>query len=202
MLKNKTITIIVGLICASLITLLLGFLIFISSVNSKPRLRGNADAIVVLTGGPSRIEEAVRLLAEKRGKRLLISGVHPSTSRRALTKLLPEHKRLFKCCIDIGYLATDTIGNASETRDWVNHRGFDSIIVVTASYHMPRSMLELRRVLPNVRLIPYPVSVQNVRIESWWAYRGTLWLLTKEYFKTLSALSRLGASRVTYYVAE
>ncbi len=202
MLKSKTLKIAAGLACAALITLLLGFLFFIHCINSKPRLLGTADGIVVLTGGPSRIEQAVNLLSKKKGRRLLISGVHPSTSRLALTKLVPRHKHLFQCCIDIGYQATDTIGNASETREWVSDREFSSVIVVTASYHMPRSLLELRRVLPNVKLIPYPVTEKNVRVESWWAYPGTLWLLTKEYFKTLSALSRLGASRITYYVAE
>ncbi len=202
MLKNRILTVTIGLAGLSLIGLLVGFFIFISCISSKPRLQGTADAIVVLTGGPSRIEQAVKLLAGNKGKRLLISGVHPSTSRSALSRLAPKHKKLFKCCIDIGYVATDTIGNAIETHEWVNELGFNEIIVVTASYHMPRSMLELRRVLPNVKLIPYPVAAQNVRVESWWAYRGTLWLLTKEYFKTLSALSRLGASRITYYVAQ
>ena len=44
-------------------------------------LAPKADGIVVLTGGPPAIPEAVELLAAERGKRLLITGVHRATGR-------------------------------------------------------------------------------------------------------------------------
>ncbi|MCE3519379.1 hypothetical protein LXJ58_32015, partial [Escherichia coli] len=74
-----------------------------------------ADGIVVLTGGYSRIEGALDLLKNKRGKRLFISGVHPSTKRGELQRVTRGDATLFECCVDIDRSALDTIGNASES---------------------------------------------------------------------------------------
>jgi uncharacterized SAM-binding protein YcdF (DUF218 family) len=156
-----------------------------------------ADAIVVLTGGEARIPEAVRLLGEGKGRRLLISGVNPATKRGELARLAPNSKKLFRCCIDVGHEARDTPGNADETRQWVRDRGFKSLIVVTASYHMPRSLAELRRALPDTRLIPYAVNPSNVHIDEWWAHRGTLKLLVSEYVKFVPAFLRCVGIQVT-----
>ena len=68
---------------------------------------------------------------------------------------MPEHERWFTCCVDIDHSATNTIGNAIETRRWVKARGFQSLIVVTANFHMPRAMVELGHELPDVALVPY-----------------------------------------------
>jgi uncharacterized SAM-binding protein YcdF (DUF218 family) len=168
-----------------------GFLLFSNLiVNGQPKDVVTADAIVVLTGGEARIPEAIRLLREGKGKRLLISGVNPATKRGELAELAPNSKKLFRCCIDVGHEARDTPGNADETREWVRERGFKSLIVVTASYHMPRSLAELRRALPDTRLIPYAVNPSNVHIDRWWAHRGTLKLLASEYLKFVPAFAR------------
>jgi uncharacterized SAM-binding protein YcdF (DUF218 family) len=170
---------------------LAGFLAFSSLVNGDA---GDdiqaADAIVVLTGGEARIPEAVKLLAQGKGRRLLISGVNPVTTRAELSSVTPNGKRWFRCCIDVGQEARDTIGNAAETKAWVEKRGFKSLVVVTATYHMPRSLAELRRALPDVALIPYPVRPHNLHLEEWWAYQGSLQLLAMEYVKFVPALGR------------
>jgi uncharacterized SAM-binding protein YcdF (DUF218 family) len=97
---------------------------------------------------------------------------------------------LFRCCIDVGHVARDTIGNADETGQWARERRFKSLIVVTASYHMPRSLAELRRKLPDVELIPYPVQPRNVHVNAWWAHPGTMQLLVMEYLKFMPAFAR------------
>ena len=93
-----------------------GFVVFLNLIDdhivSEPP---KADAIVVLTGGPSRISEGVKLLMQGKGDRLLISGVYSATTRSELAALSPGDEELFKCCVDIGYDARDTIGNADET---------------------------------------------------------------------------------------
>jgi uncharacterized SAM-binding protein YcdF (DUF218 family) len=151
---------------------------------------GSADAIVVLTGGEARIPEAVRLLAEGKGRRLLISGVNPVTTKGELASLMPNSKKWFRCCIDVDQVARDTIGNANETRVWVEKRGFKSLVVVTASYHMPRSLAELRRALPDVEFIPYPVKPKNLHLESWWTHGATFQLLATEYVKFIPSYAR------------
>ncbi len=178
-----------GLACA--IVTLLGFLYFMSIVGNGPAgTTREADAIVVLTGGEARIPEAIKLLRQGRGQRLLISGVNPITTRRELTSLAPNSKRWFNCCIDVDQVARDTIGNANETRNWVEKRGFRSLIVVTASYHMPRSLAELRRALPDTEFIAYPVKPGNLRLDEWWTHQSTFQLLALEYVKFVSSFSR------------
>ena len=151
----------------------------------------NADGIVALTGGPFRINDALDLLAAGRGKRLLISGVNPSTRAVEISRLVPEHQRLFACCVDIDHSATNTIGNAIETRRWAKARGIRSLIVVTANFHMPRAMVELAHELPDVALVPYGVVSEKVRIEAWWENPETARLLFLEYLKYIVARVRI-----------
>ena len=151
----------------------------------------NADGIVALTGGPFRINDALDLLAAGRGKRLLISGVNPLTRPGEISRLVPEHQRWFTCCVDIEHSATNTIGNAIETRRWVKARGFQSLIVVTANFHIPRAMAELEHELPDVALVPYPVVSDKVRVEAWWENPETARLLFLEYLKYIVAKVRI-----------
>jgi uncharacterized SAM-binding protein YcdF (DUF218 family) len=149
----------------------------------------NADGIVALTGGPFRINDALDLLAAGRGKRLLISGVNPVTRPGEISRLMPEHQRWFTCCVDIDY-STNTIGNAVETRRWVKARGFESLIVVTANFHMPRAMFVLGHELPDVVLVPFGVVSDKVRVEAWWESPETARLLFLEYLKYIVARVR------------
>ncbi|NJM33877.1 MAG: YdcF family protein [Rhodomicrobium sp.] len=176
---------------------LAGFVAFSRLINEEPGAAvQRADAIVVLTGGEARIPEAIKLLAQGKGRRLLISGVNPITTRKELASLMPNSQRWFRCCIDVDYVARDTIGNATETRSWVDKRGFKSLIVVTASYHMPRSLAELRRALPDTRFIPYPVKPGNLHMETWWTHPPTLRFLAIEYIKFLPAFGRCLAIQI------
>jgi uncharacterized SAM-binding protein YcdF (DUF218 family) len=150
-----------------------------------------ADGIVALTGGPSRIQDAVELLASRRGRRLLITGVGPATNIDELMRLAPDHQRWFGCCIDLDYSASNTVGNAVETRRWARERGFRSLVVVTSDYHMPRAMLEISHQLPDVTLIPFRVVSGQIRAEPWWSHSGTAKLLLSEYLKFLVAAARI-----------
>jgi uncharacterized SAM-binding protein YcdF (DUF218 family) len=167
------------------------FLIFVRQVPEieLPPAR-NADGIVVLTGGAFRINDALDLLAAGRGQRLLISGVNPQTRPREIQSQVPEHQRWFNCCVDIGHEATNTIGNAVETKQWVDARKFRSLIVVTSNFHMPRAMVELEHQLPNVALVPYAVVSDRVRVEAWWENPATARLLFLEYLKYVLARTR------------
>jgi uncharacterized SAM-binding protein YcdF (DUF218 family) len=150
-----------------------------------------ADGIVALTGGASRITDAVELLASGRGQRLLITGVAPTTNTAELARLVPDHERWFGCCIDLDYSAINTIGNAVETRRWALGHGFRSLIVVTSSYHMPRAMLELSHQLPGVTLIAFPVVSPQRRAEGWWSHPSSAKILMLEYLKYIAANARI-----------
>ena len=177
---------------AIVVATFVGFLFFASSLpRSEPKLVGSADGIVVLTGGASRVVDAVELLAAGRGKRLLISGVHPATTPGELLRVNPDFERLLKCCIDLGHEATNTIGNAVETGNWVRDKSFRSLIVVTSGWHMPRALIEIEHELPGVALIAYPVVSERMRDEPWWHDAPTIRLLAVEYVKYVASFMRV-----------
>ena len=144
-----------------------------------------ADAIVALTGEGDRLSPAVLLLEQGGGNRLLITGVNKLTSKRDLKALLHGGSS-FACCADLGFTAEDTRGNAEETARWVRAHKYRSLIVVTAAYHMPRSLVEFGAQMPDVKLVPYPVAADIANISSWQRLRR----LHGEYAKYLASVVR------------
>jgi uncharacterized SAM-binding protein YcdF (DUF218 family) len=180
------------LMMALIVAFGLGFAVFAEAIARQPDGDpGRADAIVALTGGEDRIDEAVRLLVEGHGTRLLISGVNAKTSKDALQSQAPAPSELYDCCIDLGREARDTIGNATETQAWVAQHGFRTLIIVTSSYHMPRSIAELTRVLPGVALVPHSVVTDKLHVDRWWRHPATARVLFREYLKFIPATLRL-----------
>jgi len=170
--------------------LVASFLWFIWLIpNEEIVLDAKADGIVVLTGGSSRIADAVELLASKRGRRLLISGVNPTTRQQEIARLMPEYKKIFDCCVDLDRSALNTVGNAIETRRWAKEQGFNSLIVVTSNYHIPRAMAELAHQLPDVSLIAFPVVTQ--KLGDMPTNAATARLLFFEYLKYMVAQARM-----------
>ena len=92
--------------------------------------------------------------------------------------------------VQLGFDAANTLGNARETQEWARAMRFDSLIVVTADYHMPRAMLELRGAMPDKRLTPYPVSTSVMNAGRWWRTSGAARLMVTEYCKYLAILGR------------
>ena len=86
--------------------------------------------------------------------------------------------------------AGDTVGNAEETADWIRAEGYQSLLLVTSDYHMARSLVEFRRRLPGVEIVPHPVSSARVHLEEWWQWPGTAILLATEYSKFLVSMLR------------
>ena len=146
------------------------------------------DALVVLTGGSGRLEVGFKLLGEGRAKKLFISGVAREVNADELIRLYGQGAADLRCCVAIGHNAGDTIGNARETAQWMAQEHFSSLRLVTASYHMRRSLLEFRRAMPTVTMIPHPVFPQGFRAGDWWRWPGTLNLLISEYTKFLAAV--------------
>lgn len=176
----------------ALLALAAGFLWFLWLVPTEEvALDRNADGIVVLTGGASRVTDALDLLAEGRGKRLLITGVNPTTRYTEIARMSRRYEYLVACCVDLDYSAVNTVGNAVETRRWVTARGFASLIVVTSNYHMPRTLAELARQLPETTLIPFPVVADKQRAERWWADPLAARLMISEYLKYMYAQLRM-----------
>jgi len=193
----RLISILLSLVVAGLAGGFIAFAVSATTLNEGAPQR--ADAIVVVTGGEDRITAALSLLRQGSGRRLLISGVNPRTSEAAIRDHAGERRQLFECCVDIGREASDTIGNAEETRDWAEGRGYRTLIVVTSSYHMPRTLAEFARAMPDVDFVPHPVVSRHLRDRSWWQHPAALRLLASEYVKFIASATRLGWARAQVY---
>ncbi|MCA0317963.1 MAG: YdcF family protein [Proteobacteria bacterium] len=165
-----------------------GFLSFADEVTrpydpSSPR----TEAIVAMTGGSYRVSDAVGLLGSGHGRRLLVSGVNPMVREREFARAVPAALPFLGCCIDLDHRALNTRGNAIETAKWARLHAFRSLLVVTSSYHMPRTMLELQHLLPDVQLVAYPVQTDALNPTGWWKDRASVKILGFEYAKYLLA---------------
>jgi uncharacterized SAM-binding protein YcdF (DUF218 family) len=179
---------VVAMLAVVFVTAAVGFVGFLSQLHgteSKPARR--AEGIVVLTGGSSRVSDAMELLADGYGQRLLISGVHPTNDASDISRSLSDNQSLLTCCVDLDRSAVNTRSNATETRRWVRERGFKSLIVVTSNYHMPRAIVEMSHAMPDIALIPFAVVGDKWRDEPWWTSGATLRLLLSEYVKYVAA---------------
>lgn len=173
-----------------------GFAAFVMTLPTQPAMAPQAQGIVVLTGGDDRIAVALQLLRERHGDRLLISGLNASTGRAAIQRQHGVDAEALACCIDLGWEARNTPGNASETARWAKAHGYDTVIVVTASYHMPRALLELQAQMEGVTLIAYPVTPAPLAAPGAWRDPDTVKLVAGEYLKYVAAQARIGGDQL------
>ncbi len=174
-------------LAAVLLAYAIGFVIFVFSLPRTPTEVKRADGIVALTGGGARVDAAEALLESGAAKRLLISGVNPGTTKAELRQIAHGGRR-FDCCADLGFAAADTHGNAAEAAAWMQEHRYKSLIVVTANYHMRRSLTEFAAEMPGVQLEAYPVAPEGIDSANWWRNPHALHLLHSEYAKYLASL--------------
>lgn len=150
------------------------------------------DAIIVLTGGQERIGEGVKLLNNKYAGKLLISGVGKWTKdEKLLANQNLSKEELSKTDfskITFGHEAINTIGNAKETESWVRQNNIHSIRLVTANYHMPRALLEFKKRMPELKIIPNPVFPENFKRDNWREDELTRHYIIAEYTKYILAM--------------
>ncbi len=186
-MKGLAALLVVGLIWVS------GLLAFADRVTrlTPADIPAPADGIVALTGASDlRLEAATDLLESGKGRRLLVSGVNRRASRRDVWGVTGAAKPLFDCCVDLGFTAADTLGNAREAAQWARAMRYRRLILVTADYHMPRAMIELRAALPEATIEPYPVATPVLDARHWAATSLGARRMIVEYSKYLAILAR------------
>lgn len=160
-----------------------GLLVFYGQIflQTPSNIDEKTDAIVVLTGGKSRIEKGLELFANGQAPHLFISGVHPSVHMRDITAKWKSPTAMPDCCITLGYEATTTKQNAEEVKAWLKGKPYSSIRLVTSDYHINRALIELKNALPDLEIIPHPIEQPGARPSDLW-----FWIVSfKEYNKTL-----------------
>lgn len=148
------------------------------------------DAIVVLTGGSRRLGVGLSLLMQGQGRKLFVSGVHRGVDVAELLRVARQSPAEVECCIVLGYTADNTAGNAAETARWMAEQRFRSLRLVTASYHMRRSLVEFQHAMPDVAVVPHPVFPDTFQPGDWWTRTPSIWLVMAEYTKYLAAVAR------------
>jgi uncharacterized SAM-binding protein YcdF (DUF218 family) len=172
-----------------------GLIAFVVTVQHEhaPDPAPQVDGVVALTGASNaRITEAMALLERGKAREVLVSGVNRDVTREQLRQAAGAPPGLYDCCVELGYEAEDTIGNAREIADWVRRKDFRSLIVVTSDYHMPRSLIEIHSQLPGVKLVAYPVATPSLDGPRWWRSALGARRLTVEYCKFLVVATREG----------
>jgi len=185
-----------------LVAFFFGLVGFVDTINKykQPRLV-LADVAVVLTGGAGRIEKGIEILNKNKVKKLFISGVHKSVVVKKLLNVVKDNSfnQYNKSNIILGYQAKTTFDNGIEVANFIKNNNYKSIYLITSKFHMPRSMYEVRHRLPNVKIIPYPINNNNIKIKNWYSYSGTLFILTFEYLKTLLVILRISILNILFY---
>jgi uncharacterized SAM-binding protein YcdF (DUF218 family) len=171
-----------------IIAVLGGFLWFVSTMSPQNvNYNTPTDAIVVLTGSVGRVQEGMEIFQQGKAKYLYISGVNPKVTKETLFKNSKLNPQILDCCVILEYKAEDTEGNARETAKWVEAKGLHSIRLVTADYHVRRSLLQFRSYLPALVIVVHPVKTADVVLEHRWEDWKTLKVLFKEYCKWIVA---------------
>ena len=168
-----------------------GFFWYASKVSSPVQdAETKTQAIIALTGGTERLATGVELLKQGKAEKLLISGVNQVVDWKLLSQSIDALPDELSEKITLGYVACDTRENALETKMWMQENGYTSLRLVTASYHMPRSLLEFHDVLPGYTILPHPVFPPRFKHKDWWKWPGTTALIASEYSKYLVVLLR------------
>lgn len=162
---------------------LIGFIYFLYDLSSNKKIASiKCDAVVVLTGGKNRINTGFTLLSKNLGKKLFISGVNKNVSIKEIKKNIlnkyPNNN------VELGHTANDTLENAKETSIWMKKNNYKSLYLVTTSYHMRRSLIEFKKSMPSINIIPHSVPFKKEKI---W---NNTFFLAKEYNKFLYSIFR------------
>ncbi len=168
-------------------------------VNSMPEQNiaqvEKTQALVVLTGGQDRVERGFQALAEGNAPVLFISGVGEGVTVRELllAHATPEVRKKIEMRhgeIVLDHVARSTVSNADQASEFIRTHGITSIRLITASYHMKRSLREFKTVMPEVRVIADPVFPAGFRRDEWWQHENTRRLVFSEFYKYWAVLLR------------
>ena len=112
------------------ISWLIGLFVFVERIPQSATNTDITDAVVVLTGGPGRINRGNELLAAKKARVMLVSGVGADVPVHDLISAQDLSQQMIDCCVTLGRAARDTRENAIESAGWAASHNISSIRLV------------------------------------------------------------------------
>jgi len=192
--KSKFSNILLTLVLLSLGCFVAGLQHFVLTLPKKPKHGPQKiDGIVVITGGQQRLTDGLKLLSSREIEKMLVSGVGPGVNKKILARELTlnsAERAKLDCCVELEFEANNTRDNASAAKIWAKKNNLESLILVTANYHMPRAKFIFTSKMPNMSLQFWPTSPADLDIRTWWQKASILRLLAKEYAKYLTVSFR------------
>lgn len=117
---------------------------------------------VVLTGGPKRIREAIEILAQKKIKKLIISGVFKEAQIGEIFPLLPFYPEINVNDIILEKKSESTYGNAVQSLAVAQSLQCQSILLITSQLHMQRAYKIFKTIYPeNIKIDKFYVNHIN-----------------------------------------
>ena len=181
-------------LAANIVVGLIAFIILVKSNFSQEKiLFQDTKSVVVATGGSNRILEGINLIEDNIERSMLITGVGKGISKIDIAKAINANQKqsnILNCCVDLDLTAINTQGNAMEASEWLKKNDSKNSFLVTANYHMPRLILEFKRVNPKINLNIIPVKPDLDPIDKMYLPNNFI-LISKEYLKFLITKSNL-----------
>lgn len=139
-----------------------------------------ADCGVVLTGGPNRIDDAFEQLYLQRVKKIIISGVNPTTELRDIFPQQVFFGDLDPDDIILEKRSLTTYGNAQQALPLVEALNCKDVVLITSRLHMYRAYNTFLAHFP-AEIPIYRRSTVGKRYEAHWTRVGAETLKTVFY---------------------
>ena len=159
--KDNIIHIILTLFLILVLSHFIFFLLLVKNFKSDYTTIKSIDSIVVLTGDKFRISKGMEILSNGIGEKLLLSGVNKNIKLTNIMNEFPKYKNFFDCCVEIENISSNTFENSRETFLWLEKNKYNSVLIVSSDYHMPRAKLEFEKFLNTKNTYYHPVNSNN-----------------------------------------
>ena len=159
--KDNIIHIILTLFLILVLSHFIFFLLLVKNFKNDYTTIKSIDSIVVLTGDKFRISKGMEILSNGIGEKLLLSGVNKNIKLTNIMNEFPKYKNFFDCCVEIENISSNTFENSRETFLWLEKNKYNSVLIVSSDYHMPRAKLEFEKFLNTKNTYYHPVNSNN-----------------------------------------
>ena len=156
----------------------------------------SGTGIVIATGSEGRLEAGLTLMLADHADHLLISGTGAGVTKPDILRVAnpngvfdePHLKQVIDCCVDLDPAASNTQGNAIQSKHWADQHQLSRIILVTSDFHMPRAITMFRAAMPDRTIIAHQVETPWLQPDQfgalrWWQSTRRVQIISREMVK-------------------